>query len=125
MPIPAFYSKSDDSEVISDALIERCEALSNKDADFWFSMGKEEILEGTGVDADAVDKGSDVMDVWVDSGLSWNTLVSSNSQNELTLCSTVIIRVLYLRILMSLASVGPTCTWRGRTSSPGGSTPPC
>ncbi len=77
VPIPSFYHRDDGSPVVTEALVERlCSLVDSEDgADFWWRMGKGDILAGTGIAPEEVEQGTDIMDVWLDSGITWSTLV--------------------------------------------------
>ncbi len=76
MPIPAFYDVSSGLPVVTRALVERyCSFIDTGGTDFWWSMDKEGILRGTDIDPNSVEQGTDIMDVWFDSGISWSSLV--------------------------------------------------
>ena len=74
VPIPAFYSNGKafiDADVI-DSIADKVE---KKGTNFWFEASEAEILDGVKVpaewgDVSALKKGTDTLDVWIDSGSS-------------------------------------------------------
>ena len=80
VPIPVFYDKND-NVIITDAIIERLCELTEKhgNIDFWWEMSAEEILNGLDEFSNVeLTKGHDILDVWFDSGMTWNAVVPKN-----------------------------------------------
>ena len=58
--------------------------VENEGAGFWWEMTLEEILKGTPYKAsDYRREGLDIMDIWLDSGLSWASVVGDHNQADL------------------------------------------
>ena len=84
VPIPVFYDKND-NVIISDAIIERLCELTEKhgNIDFWWELSAGEILNGLEGDFDDnLTKGQDILDVWFDSGMTWNAVVPKNDNDS-------------------------------------------
>ncbi|XP_050671425.1 probable isoleucine--tRNA ligase, mitochondrial isoform X2 [Leptidea sinapis] len=84
VPIPALY---DGNNVIVDELIitRLCELIEKKGTDVWWTCNVRDIvskqtLDKYNLDVDQVSKGKDIMDIWLDSGLSWQTLEGRKSR---------------------------------------------
>ncbi|CAH0597144.1 unnamed protein product [Chrysodeixis includens] len=78
VPIPALYSAS---EVLVDTRIidKLCELIESRGSDVWWTCDATDLLtpdviKDHGIDVKDVSKGKDIMDIWLDSGLSWSTL---------------------------------------------------
>lgn len=74
VPIPAFFSKNNDSELlISDDSIDHIiKLVSAHGTDCWWDMTIEQLLPPSlGDRAQDYQRGQDTMDVWFDSGSSW------------------------------------------------------
>lgn len=75
VPIPVFYHKETKEVLSTDKVIDRCCELNRSEGtDFWWNMSAQDILMGTGVNGEDYEKGGDILDVWFDSGITWNTL---------------------------------------------------
>ncbi|KAJ8710560.1 hypothetical protein PYW08_009075 [Mythimna loreyi] len=78
VPIPAVYSG--DSVVVDERIIDKlCSLIESRGADVWWTCDVTELLPDDVVrdhhiDTKNVTKGKDIMDIWLDSGLSWSTL---------------------------------------------------
>ena len=81
VPIAFFRIKST-KEVIFDAdVLEHIAALFDEHgADAWYSMSNAELLPaGSKYNPDDLEKISDILDVWFDSGSTWNSVLSSGN----------------------------------------------
>ena len=81
VPIAFFRNKST-KEVILDAdVLEHIASLFDaQGADAWYSMSIEELLpEGSKYNADELEKIDDILDVWFDSGSTWNSVIQSGN----------------------------------------------
>ena len=81
VPIAFFRIKST-KEVIFDAdVLEHIAALFDvHGADAWYAMSNAELLpEGSKYNPDDLEKISDILDVWFDSGSTWNSVLSSGN----------------------------------------------
>ena len=74
--IPVIYNKLGDI-VVSSELIERYHhLLDTHGTSFWWELSLEEILAGTSYSPeDHQREGLDIMDIWLDSGLSWSSVL--------------------------------------------------
>jgi len=81
VPIPVFYNKDDSSDVLlnQDTLEHITKLIGEHGSDCWWSMTEEELLP-EGYDSSKWTKGTDTMDVWFDSGSSWNGVVKSRPE---------------------------------------------
>ncbi|HEY9128249.1 MAG TPA: class I tRNA ligase family protein, partial [Sulfurovum sp.] len=81
VPIAFFRNKST-KEVILDAdVLEHVATLFDaQGADAWYSMSIEDLLPaGSGYNADELEKIDDILDVWFDSGSTWNSVIKSGN----------------------------------------------
>ncbi len=81
VPIAFFRNKST-KEVIFDAkVLDHVATLFDlQGADAWYSMSIEELLpEDSGYNADELEKINDILDVWFDSGSTWNSVIKSGN----------------------------------------------
>ncbi|CAK1543477.1 unnamed protein product [Leptosia nina] len=83
VPIPVFYSGG--RVIVDDAIIERLCQLIRKDPDVWWTCDvtdviPKEVLTKYKQDGQDIVKGKDIMDIWLDSGLSWQTLEGRKSK---------------------------------------------
>ena len=89
VPIPVFYNQANGEVVISLAMIEHIERLFNEHtSDIWWAWTPAQLLEGLSTEAlaelklplgnlnDALAKEMDIMDVWMDSGVSHTAVVA-------------------------------------------------
>ncbi len=75
MPLPVFYRESDGQPLLDSAVIEAvAEKVETGGSNVWWEQSPEELLSEVtlpeGWEASALSKGSDTMDVWIDSGCS-------------------------------------------------------
>lgn len=77
VPIPVFYKK-DGTPVVTDSIIARLnQQIEETDGvDFWWDKSVDEllgpeILQELGVGSEELQKGTDILDIWFDSGISW------------------------------------------------------
>ncbi|MCL2144287.1 MAG: isoleucine--tRNA ligase [Endomicrobia bacterium] len=89
VPIPVFYCK-DCGEALIDAKIIYAvsEIFKEKGSDAWFEMNAEELLDGSGAKClscagSSFRKEEDILDVWFDSGVSSEAVLSSGSYEGL------------------------------------------
>ncbi len=78
----AFFRIKNTKEVIFDAdVLEHIAALFDvHGADAWYAMSNAELLpEGSKYNPDDLEKISDILDVWFDSGSTWNSVLSSGN----------------------------------------------
>ena len=74
VPIPCFYDTSTGEELMDESIITHVTAIvKEKGTDAWWEMELEDLLPGEHkAKAATLTKGTDTMDVWFDSGSSWN-----------------------------------------------------
>ena len=82
--IPVIYNQQGEI-VISSELIERYQdLLDSHGSSFWWELGLEEILAGTSYrPEDHRREGLDIMDIWLDSGLSWSSVLEEGETADL------------------------------------------
>ncbi|XP_068212857.1 isoleucine--tRNA ligase, mitochondrial [Palaemon carinicauda] len=85
-PIPVFYDVTTNQPVTSREIIEHLANLvKEKGADVWWELSEEELLPASLVKQyreegkDLPIKGSDILDIWFDSGSSWHSVLGSPS----------------------------------------------
>ncbi|XP_045505208.1 isoleucine--tRNA ligase, mitochondrial [Colias croceus] len=84
VPIPVLYKGND--VIVDEKVIEKlCTLIESKDADIWWTCDVKdvvpnEVLDKYNTDGQDVVKGKDIMDIWIDSGLSWQTLDGKKSR---------------------------------------------
>ena len=81
VPIAFFRLKSTKEVVLDSDVLEHIAALFDKHgADAWYSMSNAELLPaGSKYNPDDLEKISDILDVWFDSGSTWNSVLSSGN----------------------------------------------
>ena len=81
VPIAFFRSKSTKAVILDDDVLEHIAALFDKHgADAWYEMSIAELLpEGSKYDPDDLEKIEDILDVWFDSGSTWNSVLLSGN----------------------------------------------
>ena len=82
--IPVIYNQQGEI-VISSELIKRYQdLLDSHGSSFWWELGLEEILAGTSYrPEDHRREGLDIMDIWLDSGLSWSSVLEEGQTADL------------------------------------------
>ncbi|XP_017015792.2 isoleucine--tRNA ligase, mitochondrial [Drosophila takahashii] len=92
VPIPVLYSRETGKVVLSTALIEHlCQLLRQEGSiDFWWAKSLEElvpasILSELGYAAKDLVKGSDILDIWFDSGSTWSAVLKGDKIADLYL----------------------------------------
>jgi len=78
----AFFRVKATGEVLLDEKVLNYVAMifEMRGSDAWYSMSIEELLyPGAGVTADEVEKVTDILDVWFDSGSTWNSVLKSRN----------------------------------------------
>jgi isoleucyl-tRNA synthetase len=81
VPIAFFRSKSTKAVILDDAVLEHVAAIFDEHgADAWYSMSIAELLpQNSGYDPEDLEKIEDILDVWFDSGSTWNSVLSSGN----------------------------------------------
>jgi isoleucyl-tRNA synthetase len=83
VPIPVFYDRETGNKVLLDAhTLGHIKALfAEQGSDSWWKLDEKELLPDIYKgDADKWKKGTDTMDVWFDSGSSWNGVAKSRGE---------------------------------------------
>ena len=78
----AFFRVKETGEVILDEKVLNYTAMifEMKGSDAWYSLPTEHLLyPGSGYSADEVEKVTDILDVWFDSGSTWNSVLKSRN----------------------------------------------
>ncbi|XP_003739842.1 isoleucine--tRNA ligase, mitochondrial [Galendromus occidentalis] len=70
VPIPVYYKDGESVHMDRKFVDQVCEAVKNHGTDFWYRPDAKNIL---GIDGEL---GTDIMDIWLDSGLSWSTVLN-------------------------------------------------
>jgi isoleucyl-tRNA synthetase len=89
VPIPVFYCKECGEALIEPKIIYKiAEIFKEKGSDAWFEMTAEELLKGTGAKCPSCQgssfrKEEDILDVWFDSGVSSEAVLSSGNYKDL------------------------------------------
>lgn len=89
VPIPVFYCKDCGEALIDPQIIYKISDLfREKGSDSWFEMSEEELLKGTGAKCPSCQsvnlrKEEDILDVWFDSGISYEAVLSSGNYQDL------------------------------------------
>jgi len=81
VPIAFFRVKSTKAVIFDEDILEHIANLfDHKGADAWYEMSIDELLpEGSKYNADDLEKITDILDVWFDSGSTWNSVLSSGN----------------------------------------------
>ena len=81
VPIAFFRVKSTKAVIFDEDVLEHIANLfDQKGADAWYEMSISELLpEGSKYNADDLEKITDILDVWFDSGSTWNSVLSSGN----------------------------------------------
>ncbi len=81
VPIAFFRIKSTKEVIFDEDVLEHIAALfDTHGADAWYSMSNAELLpEGSKYDPDDLEKIEDILDVWFDSGSTWNSVLKSGN----------------------------------------------
>ncbi|XP_017137579.1 isoleucine--tRNA ligase, mitochondrial [Drosophila miranda] len=92
VPIPVLYSRKSGQVVLNAALIEHlCSLLRSQGSmDFWWSRSLEDLLPpqiaaDLGYEVKDLVKGSDILDIWFDSGSTWSAVLKKEQVADLYL----------------------------------------
>jgi len=92
VPIPVFYSRETGKVVLNSALINHlCDLLRQEGSiDFWWAKSVDElvpsnILNELDYKAEDLIKGSDILDIWFDSGSTWSAVLKKDKVADLYL----------------------------------------
>ncbi|MDR1417562.1 MAG: isoleucine--tRNA ligase [Endomicrobium sp.] len=89
VPIPVFYCKECGEPLVDYQVISKIsELFEQKGSDSWFEMSEEELLSGIDVKcsvckSSVFKKEEDILDVWFDSGVSYEAVLSSRNYKDL------------------------------------------
>jgi len=89
VPIPVFYCKECGEPLLDSKVIDKISVLfGKKGSNLWFEMSEEELLKGTGAKCLSCSsanfkKEEDILDVWFDSGVSYEAVLSSGNYKDL------------------------------------------
>ncbi|MDR3256172.1 MAG: isoleucine--tRNA ligase [Endomicrobium sp.] len=89
VPIPVFYCKECCEPLLNIKIIDSISRLfGEKGSDSWFEMNEEELLKGTNAKCSSCGstsftKEEDILDVWFDSGVSYEAVLSSGNYKDL------------------------------------------
>lgn len=89
VPIPVFYCKDCNEALVDPKIIYKIsELFGQKGSDIWFEMSEEQLLEGTDAKCPSCQsksfrKEEDILDVWFDSGVSYEAVLSSGNYKNL------------------------------------------
>ncbi|XP_012218366.2 isoleucine--tRNA ligase, mitochondrial [Linepithema humile] len=79
-PIPVLYNKKTGDTYTSRKWVERlCKLMERHGSDYWWELSTEKLigreLRQELKNVDDLEKGTDIMDIWLDSGLSWSAVL--------------------------------------------------
>jgi len=89
VPVPVFYCKECGEPMLDYEIIKRISLLfAEKGSDSWFAMSEEELLKETGAKCSLCNsvsfkKEEDILDVWFDSGISYEAVLLSGNYKDL------------------------------------------
>ncbi|MDR2191910.1 MAG: isoleucine--tRNA ligase [Endomicrobium sp.] len=89
VPIPVFYCKDCGEAIVDVKIINKtAELFAQKGSDVWFELGEAELLKGLDVKCPSCGsinfrKEEDILDVWFDSGVSNEAVLSSGNYKDL------------------------------------------
>ncbi len=87
LPIPAFFAPSGDSLLTAASIRAVAKVAREKGSDAWYTLSPADLLRNydpksdpdagslRGVDIATLKKGNDILDVWFESGSSWNSVI--------------------------------------------------
>ena len=83
VPIPAFYSEDGEPHIDATVIRAIADKIEKKGTNFWYNASEAEILDGIEIpaswgDASKLRKGTDTLDVWIDSGSSHIACLARN-----------------------------------------------
>ncbi|KAF6212620.1 hypothetical protein GE061_013146 [Apolygus lucorum] len=81
VPIPVLYDN--DQPVVNSELIQHYKCLASKHGtDFWWTLPVEQLIPKAlyhSMDPRKLTKGQDILDIWLDSGLSWSSVLEGKT----------------------------------------------
>ena len=83
MPIPCFFFEETNEVLMDESIIKHVTDIVRKEGtDAWFMKDIEELLPSEHKSkASSLRRGTDTMDVWFDSGSSWNGVLNERGMN--------------------------------------------
>ena len=82
VPIPVFYDEEGEALLDEKLILGLAEKIEKLGTDAWFSLSENELLDGLPIPADwkgrTLHKGTDTLDVWIDSGCSHRAVLQNN-----------------------------------------------
>ena len=82
VPIPVFYDEEGEALLDEKLILGLADKIEKLGTDAWFSLSENELLDGLPIPADwtgrTLDKGTDTLDVWIDSGCSHRAVLQNN-----------------------------------------------
>lgn len=76
LPLPVFYDASGAPVLTRDSVLAVARTVRREGSAAWLRRSPAELLESWDGDASALTAGSDVLDVWVESGASWHAVLA-------------------------------------------------
>lgn len=87
VPIPVFYLKDSDEEVVNDEIIDHVVKLVDEEGsiDFWWTKTANDLLPQSIKEKmnGRLEKGNDIFDIWFDSGTSWSSVIGKDKVADL------------------------------------------
>lgn len=84
VPIPVFYDQDGEPLLDHDLILFLSDKIEQQGTDYWFSTSEEELLSGFELPAEwkgkVLKKGTDTLDVWIDSGCSHRSVLKENAE---------------------------------------------
>ena len=84
VPIPVFYDENGEPFLDSDLIVFIAQKIEKHGSDCWFSMAEDELLSGFELPSKwkgkILKKGTDTLDVWIDSGCSHRAVLRSEEE---------------------------------------------
>ncbi|KAG8259136.1 Isoleucine--tRNA ligase, mitochondrial [Homalodisca vitripennis] len=82
VPVPVLYTSSGQPIISQDLINHYCQLLDSEGDDFWWSsslskLAPTHLLDKQNVETTGVERGQDILDIWLDSGLSWSGVLDS------------------------------------------------
>ena len=82
VPIPVFYDEEGEPLLDEKLILGLADKIEKLGTDAWFSLSEDELLDGLPIPADwkgrTLQKGTDTLDVWIDSGCSHRAVLQNN-----------------------------------------------
>ena len=86
VPIPVFYDEDGEAFLDDGVILGLADKIEKQGTDIWFSMTEEELLDGINIPQEwmgkDLKKGTDTLDVWIDSGCSHRAVLKQKENLE-------------------------------------------